>query len=140
VFARAQDQPVLQLNLSGLQLAGRNQTYIVWLYNSDAVAFPLARDQADKQGNLTGAAAIPQEIVPLLPQFGCVDVSLSSNQETAAALQQAAKGRSLPRYSGQTVLRGEIPRQGSEPASGAESSCDLAATQSGAGQTTTPSQ
>ena len=146
VFARAGDQPVLQINLSGLQRAAKGQTYIVWLYNSNAVAFPLARDQADQQGNLTGAAPVPQEIVPLLPQFGCIDVSLASAQETAAALQEAAQGRTLPRHSGQSVLRGEIPREGSEPASGATSSCEIATPQgggaggAGAGQGTTPAQ
>jgi hypothetical protein len=146
VFARAGDQPVLQINLSGLQRAAKGQTYIVWLYNSNAIAFPLARDQADQQGNLTGAAPVPQEIVPLLPQFGCIDVSLASAQETAAALQEAAQGRTLPRHSGQSVLRGEIPREGSEPSSGAASSCEIATPQAGggagagAGQETTPEQ
>jgi hypothetical protein len=144
VFARAGDQPVLQINLSGLQQAAKGQTYIVWLYNSNAVAFPLARDQTDQQGNLTGAAPVPQEIVPLLPQFGCIDVSLASAQQTAAALQEAARGRTLPRHSGQSVLRGEIPRQGSEPASGAASNCEITAPQGGgaggAGQGTTPTQ
>jgi hypothetical protein len=145
VFARAGDQPVLQINLSGLQPAAKGETYIVWLYNSNTVAFPLARDQANQQGNLTGAAPIPQEIVPLLPQFGCVDVSLASSRDTAAALQQAAQGRTLPRHSGESVLRGEIPRQGAEPATGAASNCEVAAPQAGGaggagGEATTPTQ
>jgi len=145
VFARTGDQPVLQINLSGLQPAGKGETYIVWLYNSNTVAFPLARDQADQQGNLTGAAPVPQEIVPLLPQFGCIDVSLASARETATALQDAAKGRTLPRHSGQSVLRGEIPRQGAEPASGAAFNCEIAAPQAGSGagaggEATTPTQ
>jgi hypothetical protein len=143
VFARAGDQPVLQINLTGLGQAGKGETYIVWLYNSEAIAFPLARDRANQQGNLTGAAPVPQEIVPLLPQFGCIDVSLASAQETASALQEAAQGRTLPRHSGESVLRGEIPREGAEPASGAASSCDIAQPQAGGGdggQSTTPSQ
>ena len=96
VFAQAQDQPLLQINLTGLEPAGQDQNYIVWLYNSDRVAFPLARDQVGENGNLTGAAAIPQEILPLLAQFGCVDVSLASNAETQEALQQAVEGQTLP--------------------------------------------
>lgn len=145
VFARVEDQPVLQINLTGLQPAGKGETYIVWLYNSDVVAFPLARDQANQQGNLTGAAPVPQEIVPLLPQFGCIDVSLASSRETAAALEQAAQGQTLPRHSGQSVLRGEIPGQGQQGASGAASNCEVAAPQAGGGadtggQATTPTQ
>jgi Sigma-70, region 4 len=139
VFARVEDQPVLQINLTGLQQAGKGETYILWLYNSDAVAFPLARDQANQQGNLTGAAAVPQEIVPLLPQFGCIDVSLASSRETAAALQQAAQGQTLPRHSGRSVLRGEIPDAGQQGASGADSNCEVAPPQEG-GQSTTPTQ
>jgi hypothetical protein len=133
VFARAGDQPVLQINLSGLQPAGEDQTYIVWLFNSDRVAFPLARDMANENGDLTGAAPVPNEVVPLLPQFGCIDVSIASNQETQAALQAAVRGKTLPQHSGQTVLRGEIPREGSEPGSGADAQCDQAAAAAGAG-------
>jgi hypothetical protein len=141
VFARAGDQPVLQINLTGLGQAGKGETYIVWLYNSEAIAFPLARDRANQQGNLTGAAPVPQEIVPLLPQFGCIDVSLASARETASALQEAAQGRTLPRHSGESVLRGEIPREGAEPASGGASNCDIAQPQAGGGgQSTTPTQ
>jgi hypothetical protein len=148
-FARAGDQPVLQLNLTGLTPAPKGQIYIVWLYNSDSIAFPLARDQADQSGNLTGAAAIPSAVVPLLPQFGCVDVSLASDAQTRAALQAAVKGKTLPAHSGDTVLRGEIPRQGSQPKSGADAQCNLptGTTGAGAGGTgaagatgTTPSQ
>jgi hypothetical protein len=126
VFARAGDQPVLQINLSGLQPAGKDQSYIVWLFNSDRIAFPLARDVANQNGDLTGAAPVPNEVVPLLPQFGCIDVSIASNSDTQAALQAAVQGKTLPQHSGQTVLRGEIPREGSEPASGAESQCEQA--------------
>jgi hypothetical protein len=124
VFAQANDQPLLQINLTGLDPSPEGQTYIVWLYNSDAVAFPLARDQVGADGNLTGAAPVPQELLPLLSQFGCVDVSIASNDATQAALQEAVQGQSLPKHSGDTVLRGQIPTQaGQQAPSGAEASC-----------------
>ena len=130
VFAQTQDQPVLQINLTGLVPTNDDDIYIVWLYNSDRAAFPLARDKVTENGNLTGAAAIPNEIIPLLPQFGCVDVSLASTAETEQALQQAVDGQGLPRHTGQTVLRGQIPAQtGGEAPTGADSQCDLAAPQ-----------
>lgn len=133
VFAQAQDQPLLQINLTGLEPAGGGQSYIVWLYNSQSLAFPIARDSVGQNGNLTGAAAIPQQILPLLGQFGCVDVSLASNQETQAALQEAVDGESLPAHSGQTVLRGQIPATAGEQApTGADAVCDQNA-QGGAG-------
>ena len=133
VFAQTQDQPLLQINLTGLEPAGQGQSYIVWLYNSQSLAFPIARDSVGQNGNLTGAAAIPQQILPLLGQFGCVDVSLASNQETQAALQEAVDGESLPAHSGQTVLRGQIPAAAGEQApTGADAVCDQNA-QGGAG-------
>jgi hypothetical protein len=108
-FARVQDQPVLQLNLNGLQPGGKNQNYIVWLYASDQLAFPIARDQVGENGSLTGATPIPQELVGVLPQFGSVCVSLASNKESRQAIQQAANQQRLPPYTGQSVLCGEIP-------------------------------
>lgn len=111
VFARVQNQPVLQINLSGLEPTGKDQTYIVWLYNSDKAAFPLARDQVGSDGDLTGAAPIPSQLIGLIGPdgFDQIDVSLASNGETAAALQAAAKSKKLPAHSGTTVLRGQIP-------------------------------
>ena len=137
VFARAGDQPVLQINLAGLAPTATNQNYIVWLFNTNQLAFPVARDQVNDSGNLTGAAPIPNAIVPLLPQFGCVDVSLASVAETKAALREAVGGRSLPRHAGESVLRGQIPREGQETAAGAESDCTAAAA-AAEGGTTTP--
>jgi hypothetical protein len=127
VFARVQDQPVLQINLSGLAPTNKDQTYIVWLYNSDNVAFPLARDQVTSDGNLTGAAPIPSQLIGLIGPngFSQIDVSLASNTETAAALQAAAKSKQLPKHSGTTVLRGQIPTD--------------ATTNLGSGTSTTPS-
>jgi hypothetical protein len=118
---------VLQINLTGLEPTSNENIYIVWLYNSDRAAFPLARDKVTGNGNLTGAAAIPNEIIPLLPQFGCIDVSLASTAETQRALQQAVDGQGLPRHTGQTVLRGQIPTQsgGSAP-TGADAQCAVA--------------
>ncbi|MDP9188136.1 MAG: hypothetical protein M3O25_02675, partial [Actinomycetota bacterium] len=134
VFAQAEDQPLLQINLTGLAPVGKDQSYIVWLYNSERVAFPLARDDVGQNGNLTGAAAIPAQILPLLASFGCVDVSLASNQETQAALQEAVDGESLPAHSGETVLRGQIPAApGQQAATGADAVCNQNAQAGGAG-------
>jgi transposase-like protein len=134
VFAQAQDQPVLQINLSGLRPSGDDEIYVVWLYSSEAAAFPLARDQVTGNGNLTGAAAVPTEILPLLSQFGCVDVSLASNKETQRALQQAVDGQSLPRHTGESVLRGQFPSGPGESApTGSDSQCEVAAPAGDAG-------
>ena len=134
VFAQTQNQPVLQINLTGLEPSGQAQSYIVWLYNSDRIAFPLARDTVGDDGNLTGAAAIPQEVVPLLGQFGCIDVSLASNREAQQALQAAVQNQSLPAFSGESVLRGEIPTAaGQDAPTGSDAQCDRVAQAGGGG-------
>ena len=125
VFAQAEDQPLLQINLNGLEPAGKGNNYIIWLYNSPEFAFPLARDQVGQNDSLTGAAPIPQEILPLLSQFGCVDVSLASDDETVKAIDGAVEGQALPSHVGQSVLRGEVPTQPGEQApSGADAQCE----------------
>lgn len=134
VFAQAQDQPLLQTNLSGLGETTGDEIYVVWLYSSERAAFPLARDRVGADGNLTGAAAIPTEVIPLLGQFGCIDVSLASAAETQRALRQAVRGQGLPRHTGETVLRGQIPSGPGETApSGADSQCDVAPAGGGQG-------
>jgi hypothetical protein len=141
VFAQAGDQPLIQMNLVGLQPAPEGQTYIVWLYADNRAAFPIARDQVQQNGALTGAAAIPQAVVPLIGQFGCIDVSLAPNEETRAALRQAVDGQSLPAHVGQTVLRGQIPSAPGEQApSGADSQCEGAAAAQQQGQGQQPQQ
>ena len=111
VFAQTEDQPVLQINLTGLAPTSADNIYIVWLYNSERAAFPLARDRVTENGNLTGAAAIPTEIIPLLPQFGCIDVSLASTSRDAEGPAAGFEGQGSPRHTGESVLRGEIPTQ-----------------------------
>jgi hypothetical protein len=138
-FGRVGNQPALRINLAGLEPTGKNQNYIVWLYNSDQVAFPLARDQVGADGDLKGDAPIPNALISLLPQFGCVDVSLATNDETVAALRAAAKGRNLPQHTGESVLRGMIPRAGLETATGPDSDCTAAAAAAAAAAGTTGS-
>ena len=135
-FAQVQDQPVLQLNLNDLEPTGEDQIYVVWLYASDRIAFPIARDQVGENGSLTGAAPISSDIAPLVGQFRCVDVSLATPRETERAIQAALQGGGIPRHAGESVLRGEIPDSpGATAPSGADSECSLpTAPQTGQGQ------
>ena len=124
---RPRTSPCCRSTSPGWLRPAQDNIYIVWLYNSERAAFPLARDRVTENGNLTGAAAIPTEIIPLLPQFGCIDVSLASTRDTERALQQAVDGQGLPRHTGETVLRGEIPTQaGGTAPTGADSQCAVA--------------
>jgi hypothetical protein len=138
-FGAVGNQPALRINIAGLEPTTKTENYIVWLYNSSKVAFPLARQQVGDDGNLRGDAPVPNALVSLLPQFGCVDVSLASNKQTSQALKAAAKGQNLPRHTGSSILRGMIPRPGLEVTNGADSDCTAAAEAAAAssGETTT---
>ena len=123
-LAQSGDQPFLRVNLSGVAPAPEGRAYIVWLYNSDQAAWPLGFVQATEEGNVIADAPIPQQLLPLLPQFGCVDVSLASRARTQRDINRAIQGQELPRHRGQSVLRGQIPAGPGESApSGAESNC-----------------
>jgi hypothetical protein len=136
VFAQAQDQPLIQVNLSGLEPAPEGQNYIVWLYSEGGRAFPLARDQVGDSGNLTGAAPIPVQLASLIGNgFNCIDVSLASNAEAQRALAQAAEAQDLPQHVGDSILRGQIPSAPGEQApSGADSQCGAIQAPDGGGQ------
>jgi hypothetical protein len=119
-FAQSGNQPFLRINASGLQPSGANQRYIVWLYNSNQIAFPIAQDRAP-QGNLRGDVPIPSSLNPTV--FGCIDVSLANVQAAQRAFRQSIRSGRFPPHSGTSVLRGEIPQPGQTAPSGSDAQC-----------------
>jgi hypothetical protein len=103
---------VLQVNAADLEPTSKGQVYVVWLYNAANQAFPIAREQVGENGNLSGPAPIPQAVVPLLPQFRFVDISLSTTADVVRVLRRAGRNGAspIPAYTGNSVLRGQIPR------------------------------
>ena len=74
------------------------EQYYIWLYNSERDVQPLAADATDKQGNLTGAAALPQGY----EKYRFVDIT-----------RQKAKSRNH----GTSVMRGPLTAPTDEAAS-----------------------
>jgi anti-sigma factor RsiW len=122
-FTVAQQQPLVQLNLFGLDQSSSDSIYIVWFYNSDQEAVPFGYQQADKDGNVTGSVPIPQAVVSALPSVKELRVTKTSAAE-AQTLEKAISGKKQIPYVGETVLKGDLPGSAT------------AATQSGT--TTTP--
>jgi hypothetical protein len=121
VFARVGDQPVLQVNVADLEPSPEGSNHVIWLYNSDDQAFPLVRERVGQNGNLNGAAPIPQALISVLPQFRFIDLSLSDTTDVARELRRASRSQNvIPRYVGDSILRGEIPRS-AESAQGGQS-------------------
>lgn len=120
LLVRAGKEALVQVELRGLAPSAAGESYVVWLYSSEASAYPLARDVVKGNGRLGGPAPVPPGLRPPLAAFGCIDVSLASNRELARVLT----GRSAAvRHVGRSVLRGEIPREGETAGSGAGSRC-----------------
>jgi hypothetical protein len=113
VFARVKNQPVLQVNVTNLAPTKSGEAYVIWLYGGRSRAFPLVR-QPVKGSQLRGAAPIPAQLIQALQQglFDSVDVSLATDAQVTAALQQARKSQSLPAYAGTSVARGPITGPG----------------------------
>jgi hypothetical protein len=123
VFARVRNTPVLQINVTNLKPSKPGQGYVIWLYSGPSRAFPLVRQAVRNNGQLRGAAPIPTQLIQALQQglFNSIDVSLASNTQISAALRQARQSQQLPRYAGQSVVRGTITGPGF-PANGAGNS------------------
>lgn len=114
VFAQVRNQPVLQINVTDLKPTGAGEGYVIWLYGGPSQAFPLVRQAVRENGQLRGAAPIPNQLIQALQQglFDSIDVSLASNAQINAALRQARQSQQLPRYAGQSVVRGPITGPG----------------------------
>jgi hypothetical protein len=118
VFASAEDQPIVQLNMFGLEPSDNNSTYIVWFYNSDTEAVPFAFQSADKDGNITGAAAIPQALVPALPSLQQIRVTKTTADDAEQLVAATKKKGQLPPFVGTTVLEGDLPQAAAAPSGG----------------------
>ena len=124
VFARVRNTPVLQINVANLKPTAAGQGYVIWLYGGPSRAFPLVRQSVGKNGDLRGAAPIPNQLIQALQQglFNSIDVSLASNSDISAALKKARQSQQLPPYAGQSVARGAITGPGFPASAGGNSS------------------
>jgi len=110
IFGRLKKEIVLQVTGEGLQPTDKGQSYIVWLYRSPKLTLRVGSATVDESGRLGARFAIPAELLAYIAS-GAFDQIYVSRTEDAAYQQevtQAKKNKSLPRYTGETVLTGEI--------------------------------
>ncbi|MGH2981813.1 MAG: hypothetical protein ACRDKV_07220 [Solirubrobacterales bacterium] len=124
VFARVRQQPILQVNVTGLEPSGSGEAYVIWLYGGPSRAFPLVRQEVRDNGQLRGAAPVPAQLIQALQQglFDSIDISRAGDRQISAALRQARRSQQLPRYAGQSVARGPITGPGFPAAEGGSGS------------------
>ena len=104
-------QPFLDLRLAGLEAPPQDKTYVLWFLLTEKQGYPLAPVQVDENGNFDDRFPIPQSALPVVIRTQDVDVSLVDNRQLAGDIQKALQGQEvLLDYSGESVLRGRIPR------------------------------
>lgn len=105
---RVADQPAVDLAIAGLEPSGRGESYVLWFIGSGGRSLPVAFRAVGTDGKLTGRATIPSAAEGLLPSFDTAELTLSRQQEAAAAVQRAAQSATLPQVVGTPVMRGNL--------------------------------
>jgi hypothetical protein len=105
---RVADQPAVDLAIAGLEPSGRGESYVLWFIGSGGRSLPIAFRAVGADGKLTGRATIPSAAEGLLPSFDTAELTLSRQQEAAAAVQRAAQSATLPQVVGSPVMHGNL--------------------------------
>ncbi len=110
IFGRLKKEIVLQVTGEGLQPTEKGQSYIVWLYRSPKLTLRVGSVPVDESGRLGARFAIPAELLAYVAggAFDHIYVSRTEDAAYQAEVARAKKNKSLPRYTGETVLTGEI--------------------------------
>jgi hypothetical protein len=105
---RVADQPAVDLAIQGLRPTGPGESYVLWFVGSGGRSLPIAFKAVGTDGRLTGRTPIPTAAEGLLPSFQTAELTLTHQQQAAAAVQQAARSQTLPQVVGTSVLRGSL--------------------------------
>jgi len=110
IFGRLKKEIVLQVTGENLQPTEKGQSYIVWLYRSPKLSLRVGSVGVDESGRLGARFAIPAELLAYVASgaFDQIYVSRTDDAAYQAEVARAKKNKSLPRYTGETVLTGEI--------------------------------
>ncbi len=110
IFGRLKKEIVLQVTGENLQPTEEGQSYIVWLYRSPKLTLRIGSVGVDESGRLGARFAIPAELLAYVASgaFDQIYVSRADDAAYQAEVARAKKNKSLPRYTGETVLTGEI--------------------------------
>lgn len=111
IFGRVGKQEVvLQVTGEGLEPTEKGQSYTVWLYRSPKLSLRVGSVPVGESGKLGARFAIPAELLAYVAS-GAFDQIYVSRTSDAAYRREVAKAKAekgLPRYTGETVLTGEI--------------------------------
>lgn len=112
IFGRVgKEEVVLQFTAEGLDPTPEGESYTVWLYRSPKLALRVGAVKVEADEGRVGARfPVPAELLAYIAggAFQQIRVSRTSDAAYEREVRQAEKQENLPRYSGETVLEGEI--------------------------------
>ena len=111
VFGKVgKEEIVLQVTGENLEPTDSGQTYTVWLYRSPKLSLRVGSVPVSDEGKLGARFTIPAELLAYVASgaFDQIYVSRTSNAAYQREVAEAKKNKSLPRYTGETVLTGKI--------------------------------
>jgi hypothetical protein len=111
IFGRVgQEEIVLQVTAEDLEPTEQGQSYTVWLYRTPKLSLRVGSVPVGESGKLGARFTIPAELLAYVASgaFNQVYVSRTSDAAYRREVERAKEEKSLPRYTGETVLTGEI--------------------------------
>lgn len=111
IFGRVgQEEVALQVTGSDLEPNGEGDSYSVWLYRSPKLALQIGSVKVGENGNLAARFPLPPELLAYVASGAFPQIYVSRTEDAALRrrLNQARKENELPRYTGETVLRGKV--------------------------------
>ncbi len=111
IFGRVgKEEIVLQVTAENLEPTDNGQSYTVWLYRSPKLSLRIGSVAVSESGRLGARFTIPAELLAYVASgaFDQIYVSRTDDAAYQAEVARAKKEKSLPRYTGETVLTGEI--------------------------------
>jgi hypothetical protein len=111
VFGRVgKEEIVLQVTAEGLEPTAKGRSYTVWLYRTPKLSLRVGSVPVGEDGKLGARFAIPEELLAYVAggAFDQIYVSRTSDAAYRREVAKAKKEKGLPRYTGETVLSGEI--------------------------------
>jgi hypothetical protein len=112
LFGRLGKRVVLQVLAEGLEPSVSGESYSIWLYRSPKLALRIGavKVREEDEGKLGVRFPVPTELLALVASGSFRQIQISRTSEAAYKAEVAAAKRQqrLPRYSGETVLSGQI--------------------------------
>jgi hypothetical protein len=111
VFGRVgKEEIVLQVVAEGLEPTANGESYTVWLYRTPKLSLRVGSVAVSEAGRLGARFTIPAELLAYVAggAFNQIYVSRTSNSAYQREVAEAKRNKTLPPYTGETVLTGKI--------------------------------